>query len=186
MEIITHKTLSKTYCAALSGVDAILVTVETTLAQGIGMCIVGLPDAAVKESSERVKSAINESGYKFPNTEIVINMSPADVKKEGSAYDLPIAIGILASYEKIPITKLGDYMLMGELSLDGTVQPVKGSYKGMYTHRTYLMEILTDKKPAKVLVNGTATTHFTYGTDKVLRVTLPQANVHKAATVSLQ
>lgn len=126
MEIITHKTLSKTYCAALSGVDAILVTVETTLAQGIGMCIVGLPDAAVKESSERVKSAINESGYKFPNTEIVINMSPADVKKEGSAYDLPIAIGILASYEKIPITKLGDYMLMGELSLDGTVQPVKG------------------------------------------------------------
>lgn len=126
MEIITHKTLSKTYCAALSGVDAILVTVETTLAQGIGMCIVGLPDAAVKESTERVKSAINESGYKFPNTEIIINMSPADVKKEGSAYDLPIAIGILASYEKIPVTKLGDYMLMGELSLDGTVQPVKG------------------------------------------------------------
>ena len=93
MEIITHKTLSKTYCAALSGVDAILVTVETTLAQGIGMCIVGLPDAAVKESSERVKSAINESGYKFPNTEIVINMSPADVKKEGSAYDLPTTLG---------------------------------------------------------------------------------------------
>lgn len=126
MEVIKHKVLSKTYCAALAGVDAILVTVETTFAQGLGMCIVGLPDAAVKESSERVKSAINESGFKFPNTEIVINMSPADVKKEGSAYDLPIAIGILATYEKVPLDKLSSYMLMGELSLDGSVQPVKG------------------------------------------------------------
>ncbi|MGM9803773.1 MAG: YifB family Mg chelatase-like AAA ATPase [Muribaculaceae bacterium] len=126
MQFITQCTLSKTFSAALTGVDATLVTIETTLSQGIGMCIVGLPDAAVKESTERVKSAINQSGISFPNTEIVVNMSPADVRKEGAAYDLPIAIGILAANEKIPVDNLHRYMLMGELSLDGSVLPVKG------------------------------------------------------------
>lgn len=126
MKLITHCTLSKTFSAALVGVDAILVTIETTFTQGLGICIVGLPDTAVKESSERVKSAIRCCGIDFPSTEVVINMSPADVKKEGAAYDLPIAIGILASYEKIPVDKLSKYMIMGELSLDGSVLPVKG------------------------------------------------------------
>jgi len=126
MKLITHSTLSKTFSAALVGVDAILVTIETTFAQGLGICIVGLPDTAVKESSERVKSAIRCCGIDFPNTEVVINMSPADVKKEGAAYDLPIAIGILATYEKIPTEMLSKYLIMGELSLDGSVLPVKG------------------------------------------------------------
>ncbi len=126
MELITHSSLSKTFSAALVGVDAIQVTIETTFTQGIGICIVGLPDTAVKESSERVKSAIRCCGIEFPNVEIVINMSPADVKKEGSAYDLPIAIGILACYEKISAEQLPKYMIMGELMLDGSVLPVKG------------------------------------------------------------
>lgn len=126
MDIITHKTLSKTYSAALSGVDAILVTIEVTFAQGMSVCIVGLPDTAVKESAERVKSAITESGNRFPNTEIIVNMSPADVKKEGAAYDLPIALGILATSERLPKGSLEGYMIMGELSLDGSVLPVRG------------------------------------------------------------
>ena len=126
MDLITHCTLSKTYSAALIGVDAILVTIETTFSQGLGILIVGLPDAAVRESGERVKSAIKCCGIDFPYTEAVINMSPADVKKEGTAYDLPIAIGILSAYEKIPADQLSKYMIMGELSLDGTVLPVKG------------------------------------------------------------
>ncbi|MGN0213676.1 MAG: YifB family Mg chelatase-like AAA ATPase [Muribaculaceae bacterium] len=126
MEIITHSTLSKTFSAALVGVDAIQVTIETTFTQGLGICIVGLPDTAVKESSERVKSAIRSCGFDFPNVEIVINMSPADVKKEGSAYDLSIAVGILSAYEKISSGQLPKYMIMGELMLDGSVLPVKG------------------------------------------------------------
>ena len=119
--------LNKILGAALQGIDAIAVEIEVSVDWGTGYVLVGLPDAAVKESFERVKCAIANVGIKFPHKAVVINMSPADIKKEGSAYDLPIAIGILASDEKIGAEKLGRYMIMGELSLDGSVKPIKGA-----------------------------------------------------------
>ena len=119
--------LTKTLSAAVQGIDAIVVTIEVSVDWGTGFVIVGLPDAAVKESSERVRCAIQQAGFDFPRKSVVINMSPADIKKEGSAYDLPIAIGILAADEKVKSDALGRYMLMGELSLAGAVRPIKGA-----------------------------------------------------------
>ena len=119
--------LARTIAAAVQGIDAIKVEVEVSVDWGSGFVLVGLPDTAVKESAERVRCAIVEAGYEFPRKSIVINMSPADIKKEGSAYDLPMAIGILAADEKISTERLGRYMLMGELSLDGTLRAVKGA-----------------------------------------------------------
>ena len=119
--------LVKTFGAAVHGIDAILVTIEVAINRGSGYTLVGLPDTAVKESGERVKCAILQAGLKFPGRAIVINMSPADIKKEGSAYDLPIAIGLLAGDEKIKADRLDRYMLMGELSLDGKLRPIKGA-----------------------------------------------------------
>ncbi len=119
--------LSKTFGAAVHGIDALLVNIEVAVEWGTGFTMVGLPDTAVKESAERVRCAIGQAGFEFPRKLVVINMSPADIKKEGSAYDLPIAIGILASDEKIPTAPLARYMMMGELSLDGTVRPIKGA-----------------------------------------------------------
>lgn len=118
--------LVKGFGAAVLGVDAIAVTVEAAVTTGVGFCIVGLPDTAVKESYERVKSALVQSGFDFPRRSAVVNMSPADIKKEGAAYDLPIAISILAADEKISADQLPSYMMMGELSLDGTLLPIKG------------------------------------------------------------
>lgn len=118
--------LVKTYGAAVYGIDAILVTIEVSVETGIMFCIVGLPDTAVKESYQRVLSAVKQSGQEFPRRRVVVNMSPADVKKEGAAYDLPIAIGILAADGKLQSPNLGDYLIMGELSLDGSVLPIKG------------------------------------------------------------
>ena len=127
--------LVKTYGAAVQGIDAIVVTIETVVDRGFSFTMVGLPDAAVKESYQRVVSAINQSGAEFPRHRVVINLSPAYVKKEGAAYDLPIAIGILAAAEKIPAERLGGLMIMGELSLDGSVLPIRGArslgYEGM-------------------------------------------------------
>ena len=108
----------------MHGIDAIKVEVEVTVDWGSGFMIIGLPDTAVKESAERVRCAIQQAGIEFPGKSVVINMSPADIKKEGSAYDLPLAIGILAADEKINPDKLGRYMLMGELSLDGSLRPI--------------------------------------------------------------
>lgn len=116
----------KTYAAALQGIDAIPVTIETLLDSGFMMTMVGLPDTAVKESIERVTSAINVSGFGFPRKKVVINLAPADVRKEGSAYDLPIAVGIVAADEKIRPDHLGEFLMIGELSLDGSLLPVKG------------------------------------------------------------
>ena len=118
--------LVKTYAAAVQGINAIVVTVETVVENGVQYCIVGLPDAAVKESHERVRSALNQSGYRMGRKSATINMAPADVKKEGAAYDLPIAIGILAASEVIKAPELDRYMIMGELSLDGSVQTIRG------------------------------------------------------------
>lgn len=118
--------LVKTYGAALQGIDAIPITIEVVTDTGFQYVMVGLPDTAVKESAERVMSAIQQSGFEFPRKKVVVNMAPADVKKEGSAYDLPIALAVLAADEKISATRLSDYLIMGELSLDGTLLPVKG------------------------------------------------------------
>lgn len=118
--------LVKTYAAALQSIDAITVTIEVNCTAGSYFQLVGLPDAAVKESYDRIASAIQASGYKFPAKNIVINMSPADIRKEGTAYDLPLAVGILAADEAIPHEQLRQCMIMGELGLDGTLRPIKG------------------------------------------------------------
>lgn len=118
--------LVKTYGAAVQGIDAIIVTIEVSVDKGINFYIVGLPDTAVKESHQRIISALKESGLDFPRRQVVINMSPADVKKEGSAYDLPLAIGILAADGKIKSENIGNFLIMGELSLDGSILPIKG------------------------------------------------------------
>ena len=117
----------KTYASAVHGIDASIITVETDVSQGIQFFLVGLPDNAVKESQQRIESALRLNGFKWPRQKIVINMAPADLRKEGSAYDLPLAIAILAASGQISNQKLDQYILMGELSLDGTLQPVKGA-----------------------------------------------------------
>ncbi len=118
--------LVKTYGAAVYGIDAIPVTMEVVVEPGFGFTIVGLPDAAVKESYQRMLSAVKLSQLDFPRMSVVVNMSPADVKKEGAAYDLPLATGILASAGKVKSERLGRFMIMGELSLDGSVLPIRG------------------------------------------------------------
>ena len=118
--------LVKTYAAALQGINALTVTVETVVQPGVMFCIVGLPDTSVKESQERVRAAITQSGYKMPRMSTVINLAPADVRKEGSAYDLPIAVSLLVGSGLIKTAELDKYMIMGELSLDGSVMAVKG------------------------------------------------------------
>jgi magnesium chelatase family protein len=119
--------LVKTFAAAVHGVDATTITVEVNVLMGIKFFLVGLPDSAVKESQQRIESALLKSGFKMPQQKIVINMAPADIRKEGSAYDLPLAIGILAASGQMNPDLLEKYMLMGELSLDGSLQPVKGA-----------------------------------------------------------
>ena len=119
--------LVKVYAAALQGIDATIVTIEVNSSRGIKFFLVGLPDSAVKESHERIISALQVNGYRFPSRQIVVNMAPADIRKEGSAYDLPLAIGILASAGEVSEEKLSKYLIMGELSLDGSLQPIKGA-----------------------------------------------------------
>lgn len=118
--------LVKSYAAAVQGISATVVTIEVNCTKGIQFFLVGLPDVAVRESHERIISALQVSGYKFPRNRIVINMAPADIRKEGSSYDLPLAIGILAATEELDASRLSHYMMMGELSLDGSLKPVKG------------------------------------------------------------
>lgn len=119
--------LIKVFGAAVQGINATLITIEVNSSRGCMFYLVGLPDSAVKESHQRIISALQVTGYKMPTSNIVINMAPADIRKEGSAYDLPLAIGILAANETISSEKLSRYLLMGELSLDGTIQPIKGA-----------------------------------------------------------
>ena len=118
--------LVKSFGAAVQGINATIVTIEVNVNQGIKFFLVGLPDNAVKESHERIASALDYTGYKLPRKQIVINMAPADIRKEGSAYDLPLAIGMMVAAEAIKSEELDKYIIMGELSLDGTVQPIKG------------------------------------------------------------
>ena len=119
--------LVKSYAAAVQGVSATIITIEVNCTKGIQFLLVGLPDVAVRESHERIISALQVSGYTFPRNRIVINMAPADIRKEGSSYDLPLAIGILAAAEQLEPSRLEQFMMMGELSLDGTLQPIKGA-----------------------------------------------------------
>jgi len=119
--------LVKTFGSTLIGVDAITITVEVSIDQGINWYLVGLPDNAVRESHQRIEAALKHIGYKIPGKKIVINMAPADIRKEGSAYDLTIALGILAASGQIKNNRIGDYLIMGELSLDGGLQPIKGA-----------------------------------------------------------
>jgi magnesium chelatase family protein len=117
----------KTFASAVHGIDATIITIETDVSQGIKFFLVGLPDSAVKESQQRIESALRLNGFKWPRRKIIINMAPADLRKEGSAYDLPLAIAVLAASEQVQPGKLENYVLMGELSLDGTLQPIKGA-----------------------------------------------------------
>lgn len=119
--------LTKVYSAAIQGIDAFPVTIETDGGAGSIFMIVGLPDTAVKESYQRMVSAISHSGVKFPRKGTTVNLAPADIKKEGAAFDLPMAIGVLSAHGLVPADHLSDYMIMGELSLDGSVLPVKGA-----------------------------------------------------------
>lgn len=119
--------LVKVLGAALQGIHAIPVTIEVNSSRGCKFYLVGLPDSAVKESHERILSALQVNGYKFPTSQIVVNMAPADIRKEGASYDLPLAIGILAATRTVANQKLNKYLITGELSLDGSLQPIKGA-----------------------------------------------------------
>ena len=120
--------MSRVLSGALNGIDALLIEVEVDLAMGMpSMAVVGLPEAAVRESKDRVRAALRNSGYDFPPRRITVNLAPADVKKEGSAYDLPIALGILAASGALPEAALREHAVLGELSLDGRVKPIRGA-----------------------------------------------------------
>jgi len=119
--------LVKTFGSAVYGIDATTITVEVNIDKGFKFFLVGLPDNAVKESQQRIDAALTNNGYKLPGKKITINMAPADIRKEGSAYDLTLAIGILAASDQINAEEVGHYIIMGELSLDGGLQPIKGA-----------------------------------------------------------
>ncbi|MCJ1807050.1 YifB family Mg chelatase-like AAA ATPase [Flavobacterium covae] len=119
--------LVKVFGSAVFGVDATTITVEVNTEKGIGYHLVGLPDSTIKESCFRIAAALKNNHYQFPGKKIIVNMAPADLRKEGSAYDLTIAIGILAASEQISKDKIDQYVIMGELSLDGSLQPIKGA-----------------------------------------------------------
>ncbi len=119
--------LTKVYSASIQGIDAMAVTIETDIGKGVAYNVSGLADTTVKESYDRIVAAMQHSGFSFPHMRITINLAPADVKKEGSGFDLPITIGLLTASEQLKVPDLNQYMLAGELSLDGSLLPVKGA-----------------------------------------------------------
>lgn len=119
--------VAKAFGCAVSGVDAKVITIEVNVGQGTSFFMVGLPDSAVKESQQRVESALKYFGYRMPRQKMVVNLAPADIRKEGSAYDLPIALGIMKASEQVLFPELENYIIMGELSLDGNLRPIKGA-----------------------------------------------------------
>lgn len=119
--------LVKTFGSTLIGIEAIIITVEVNVNRGTKFFLVGLPDNAVKESQQRIWAALANIGYRWPVKNITVNMAPADIKKEGSAYDLTIAIGVLAASGQMKSEKVSDYLILGELSLDGSLQPITGA-----------------------------------------------------------
>ena len=119
--------LARVWSASIVGIDAVKVGVEVDVSGGLpGIVVVGLPDAAVQESRERVKAALKNAGFAFPMRKIVINLTPADLRKEGPSFDLPISVGIMAASEQVSAQLLGDYLFLGEVSLDGNLRPVAG------------------------------------------------------------
>ncbi|MCC2546186.1 YifB family Mg chelatase-like AAA ATPase [Hymenobacter sp. BT175] len=118
--------LTKTYGSAVQGVNAYTITIEVVVTQGTSFYVVGLPDNAIKESQQRIEAALKFRGYKMPRTKVVVNMAPADIRKEGSAYDLPIALGILHASQQLNTEELSRYVIMGELALDGALRPIRG------------------------------------------------------------
>lgn len=119
--------LVKTYASSVYGIESITVTVEVKVTSGTKYYIVGLPDSAIKESLQRIESAIQSAGFRMPRQKIVVNLAPADIRKEGSAYDLAIALAILGASGQLQTEKLNDFLILGELSLDGGIQPIKGA-----------------------------------------------------------
>lgn len=119
--------LQKVYGSAIFGIDATIITTEVNIDKGIGYHLVGLPDNAVRESSFRISAALKNNGYKLPGKKITINMAPADLRKEGASYDLTLAIGILTASNQIQPQEVHDFIIMGELSLDGSIKPIKGA-----------------------------------------------------------
>jgi magnesium chelatase family protein len=119
--------LVKVYGSAIFGIEVTTVTVEVNIDKGIGYHLVGLPDNAVHESSYRTSAALKNNNYKLPGKKIIINMAPADIRKEGAAYDLTLAVGILAASNQIQSENIEQYLIMGELPLDGSLQPIKGA-----------------------------------------------------------
>ncbi|MFM5890763.1 MAG: magnesium chelatase domain-containing protein, partial [Dolichospermum sp.] len=119
--------LARVWSASIIGIDAVKVGVEVDVSGGLpGIVILGLPDSAIQESKERVKATLKNAGFAFPMRKIVINLTPADLRKEGPAFDLPISIGILAASEQVNADLLGDFLFLGEVSLDGSLRPVAG------------------------------------------------------------
>lgn len=119
--------LTKVYGSAVFGVDSSMITIEVNVDKGIGYHLVGLPDNAIRESNYRIAAALQNNGFKIPGKKLILNMSPADMRKEGSAYDLTLAMGILVATGQIKETNLlENYIIMGELSLDGNLQPIRG------------------------------------------------------------
>ena len=119
--------LKKIFGSALFGVEAFTIPIEVNVDKGIGYHLVGLPDNAIKESNFRIAAALQINSYKIPGKKLIINMSPADMRKEGAAYDLPLAMGVLAASSQIKEEDIENYVIMGELSLDGSVQSIKGA-----------------------------------------------------------
>ncbi|TFG77945.1 MAG: magnesium chelatase, partial [Flavobacteriales bacterium] len=119
--------LTKVYGSAVFGVEATTITVEVNVDIGVGYHLVGLPDNAIKESNYRIAAALANNGYRIPGKKITLNLAPADLRKEGSAYDLTLAMGILSASGQIKAEHLAEYIIMGELSLDGSLQPIRGA-----------------------------------------------------------
>jgi|SRR6476661_530080 len=118
--------LTKTFGSAVQGVNAYTIVIEVVVSAGTGFIVVGLPDNAIKESQQRIEAALKFRGYRMPRTKTVVNMAPADIRKEGAAYDLPIALGILHASQQLSTEELGSYVIMGEMALDGVLRPIRG------------------------------------------------------------
>lgn len=162
--------LVKTFGSAVYGVDALTITVEVNITIGIRFFMVGLPDNAVKESHQRISAALKNNGYKIPGKEITINMAPADIRKEGSAYDLTIAVGILAASGQLKEPeRVGDFVIMGELSLDGQLRPIKGALPiALKAKKEGFKGVILPKKNVKeaAIVDGLEV----YGANSILEV----------------
>lgn len=161
--------LVKVFGSAIHGVSAQTITIEVNIDQGVGYHLVGLPDNAIKESSYRISAALKNVGYKFPGKKITVNMAPADLRKEGSAYDLSIALGILAASDQMLAEELEKYVIMGELSLDGGLQPIKGVLPiAIQAHEEGFKGIILPKQNIKeaAIVDG----FDVYGVENILEV----------------